>query len=139
VIPDVPHFEDIYGAVGTYADKRPLNEIEAITIEMLLRLHGNPVNKDTLRNQLGVGKTAFETTLDIGLASGLIIDQRARGRNILASPLYFSGNLDGLIDIAGAWRYPGSSQTTDVSTPEPGHANVDDCEPVAHRRYVHLD
>jgi hypothetical protein len=106
VIPDVPQFEDVYGVVGTYVAQRPLNEIEAITIDMLSRLFGNPVNKDTLRNQLGVDKTAFATTLDIGLASGLIIDQRARGRDILASPLYFSGNLDGLIDIAARGGTP---------------------------------
>lgn len=106
VIPTVPHFDNVYDSVGTYVDQRPLNEIEAVTIEILSRLFANPVNKDALRNSLGIDNVAFQTTLDIGLASGLIIDQRARGRDILASPLYFSGNLDGLIDIAARGSTP---------------------------------
>jgi hypothetical protein len=107
IIPDVPHFEDVYAQVGNFVDQRPLNEIEAITIEVLKRLLINPVNKDALRNELGINKNAFDTPLDIGTKSGLIIDQRARGRNILASPLYFSGNLDGLIDVAARGDTPG--------------------------------
>jgi hypothetical protein len=107
IIPDVPHFEDVYAQVGDFVDQQPLNEIEVITIEVLKRLLVNPVNKDALRSELGIDKTAFETPLEIGTASGLIIDQRARGRNILASPLYFSGNLDGLIDVAARGDTPG--------------------------------
>ncbi|HTV26504.1 MAG TPA: hypothetical protein VMF32_01850 [Xanthobacteraceae bacterium] len=106
VIPEIPHFEDVYEQIGTYVDQRPLNEIEAITIDILSRLFENPINKDALRSALGIDATAFSTTLDIGATSGLIIGQRARGRDILASPLYFSGNLDGLIDIAARGDTP---------------------------------
>ena len=35
-----------------------------------------------------------------------MISQRSRGRDIIASPLYFSGNLDGLIDIAASGDTP---------------------------------
>lgn len=106
VIPDVPHFEDVYEQVGAYVDQRPLNEIEMITFDVLSRLFVNPLNKDSLRNKLGVEKQAFDITIDIGTASGLIVDQRARGRDMLASPLYFSGNLDGLIDVAARGDTP---------------------------------
>jgi hypothetical protein len=106
IIPDVPHFEDVYAQVGNFLDQQPLNEIEQVTVEILKRLFSHPLNKDTLRNDLGIDNIAFQTTLDIGTTSGLIIDQRTRGRNILASPLYFSGNLDGLIDIAARGETP---------------------------------
>lgn len=106
VIPDVPHFEDVYTSVGEYINQSPLNEIESITLDILSRLFSNPINKDSLRNSLGVGKSEFNTTLEIGTASGLIVDQRSRGRDMLASPLYFSGNLDGLIDLAARGDTP---------------------------------
>lgn len=106
IIPEIPHFENVYEQVGAYVDQRPLNEIEALTCELLSRLFEHPLNKDTLRHSLGAENSAFETTVDIGMSSGLIIDQRSRGRDILASPLYFSGNLDGLIDIAARGETP---------------------------------
>jgi hypothetical protein len=106
VIPNVPHFESVYERVGEYTDQRPLNEIESVAIQILSRLYENPMNKDSLRSKLGVEKSAFDTTLEIGTASGLIVDQRARGRDIVASPLYFSGNLDSLIDIAARGDTP---------------------------------
>lgn len=107
IIPDVPHFEDVYTQVGEYTSARPLNEVEHLTLEVLSRLYSNPLNKDALRNSLGAEKGAFDTTLEIGMSSGLMIDQRARGRDMLASPLYFSGNLDGLIDVAARGDTPG--------------------------------
>lgn len=107
IIPDVPHFEDVYSQVGEFTSQRPLNEVEQLTLEVLSRLYTNPLNKDALLNSLGAEKSAFETTLDIGMSSGLMIDQRARGRDMLASPLYFSGNLDGLIDVAARGDTPG--------------------------------
>jgi hypothetical protein len=107
VIPQVPHFEDVYAQVGEFVVEQPLNELEAITLAMLSRLFANPFKKDALRAALDVDKGAFDTTLEIGTKSGLIVDQRARGRDVLASPLYFSGNLDGLIDLAARGDSPG--------------------------------
>ena len=106
VIPDVPHFEDVYERVGDFLDERPLNEIELATVEILHRLYSAPQNKDTLRNSIGVDQDAFLSSISIGSAAGLITDQRARGRDILASPLYFSGNLDNFIDIAARGDTP---------------------------------
>lgn len=107
IIPDIPHFENVYSQVGEYTAAKSLNETEQLTLEVLSRLYANPLNKDALRNTLGADKVAFDTTLDIGMSSGLMIDQRARGRDMLASPLYFSGNLDGLIDVAARGDTPG--------------------------------
>jgi hypothetical protein len=106
VIPTVPHFEDVYARIGELASVRPLNELEQLTIEMLDRLYKAPVNKDSLVSKLGADPSAFESSLQIGVDAGLMTSNRVRGRNIIASPLYFSGNLDGLLDIAARGDTP---------------------------------
>lgn len=106
VIPDVPHFENIYERVGEFTAAKPLNELEQLTIAMLDELYRTPINRDALRAKLGADREAFGTSLQIGIDAGLMVDQRARGRDIIASPLYFSGNLDGLIDIAARGDTP---------------------------------
>jgi hypothetical protein len=106
IIPDIPHFDNVYGRVGTYTDVKPLNELEQLTIEMLDRLYRSPVNRDALRATLSADASAFATSLQIGVDAGLMLDQRARGRDVVASPLYFSDNLEGLIDIAARGDTP---------------------------------
>lgn len=100
VIPQVPHFDDIYARVGELTSARPLNELEHLTIEILDKLYQSPVNRDALVAKLGADRDAFDTSLQIGVDAGLLTDNRVRGKNIVASPLYFSGNLQGLLDIA---------------------------------------
>ncbi len=106
VVPNVPHFEDVYERVGSFLDTRPLNEIEQATLAILDRLAKAPENRDSVKNSLGLPATAFSSAIQIGEGAGLIIDQRARGRDILASPLYFDGNLTGLIDMAARGDTP---------------------------------
>lgn len=106
IIPTVPHFENVYQTVGDYTAQKPLNELEQVTLHMMDRLYGSPVNRDALRSELGADKESFAQSLQIGIDAGLMIDQRARGRDIIASPLYFSGNLDSLIDMAAKGDTP---------------------------------
>jgi hypothetical protein len=80
--------------------------LEQLTIAMLDQLYRSPTNRDSLRAKLGADNDAFSTSLQIGVDAGLMIDQRTRGRNIIASPLYFSGNLAGLMDIAARGDTP---------------------------------
>jgi hypothetical protein len=102
----VPHFEDVYEEVGQYVDAKPLNELEQVTIAILDNLYKSPVNRDALRDRLGADPEEFNRSLQIGVEAGLMIDQRARARNIIASPLYFSGNLEALIDVAARGDTP---------------------------------
>lgn len=106
VIPNVPHFENVYDQVGEYVEQKPLNELEMTTISILNKLYDNPINRDSLIAKLGINKDDFETCLQIGQGAGLIVDQRSRGKDIVASPMYFSGNLDNLIDIAARGDTP---------------------------------
>lgn len=106
VIPQVPHFEEVYSTVGRYTEQTPLNELEQLTFHILHELYNSPVNRDALRSRLGVDNATLNTTLEIGTAAGLMVDERARGRDMIASPIYFSGNLEGLIDIAARGDTP---------------------------------
>lgn len=120
VIPAVPHFEDVYARVGQLASVHPLNELEQLTIEMLDKLYSAPINKDSLLSGLGAEPSAFETSLQIGVDAGLMTSNRVRGRNIIASPLYFSGNLNGLLDIAARGDTPTVSRLLNLISKNQG-------------------
>lgn len=106
VVPLVPHFRDVYAVVGEYNEQKSLNEIEQVTFEILKRLYEAPENKDKVFAALGAEKEAFRDALDISSRAGVVTSKRARGRDILVSPLYFSGNLSGLIDVAARGDTP---------------------------------
>lgn len=103
VIPNIPVFDDVYLGIGQYAASEcVLNEHEQATIHILGRLQNEPVNKDALINSLGAEKSVIDRCLVVGKTSGIVSEHRARGRDILISPFYFSDNLDGLADAAVA-------------------------------------
>lgn len=64
------------------------------------------MNQDTLAASFGADQAAFRSSMQIGLEAGLMTQNRVRGRDIIASPLYFSGNLEGLLDIAARGDAP---------------------------------
>ncbi|MEC3886931.1 hypothetical protein [Xanthomonas campestris] len=103
VIPNIPVFDDVYLNIGQYAAAEfVLNEHEQATIQILEKLQNEPVNKSTLVNSLGAEKSVVDRCLTVGKSSGIVSEHRARGRDILISPFYFSDNLDGLADAAVA-------------------------------------
>jgi hypothetical protein len=103
VIPNIPIFEDVYRQVGDYAvSECTFNEHEQITLALLTQLHSAPRNRDTLFNSLGAEKTAFDRCVTLANKSGIISAHKARGRDILISPYYFTDNLDALADAAVA-------------------------------------
>lgn len=103
VIPNIPIFDDVYRALGEYADSEcVLNDFEQATIQILGALQDAPRNRDQLFNNLGIDKTIFDRCVTLGGASGIVSEHLARGRKILISPFYFADNLDGLADAAVA-------------------------------------
>jgi hypothetical protein len=106
IIPDVPHFDNVYARVGELVASRPLNELEQLTISILDKLYSSPMNQDTLASSFGADQDAFRSSMQIGLDAGLMTSTRVRGRDIIASPLYFSGNLEGLLDITARGDAP---------------------------------
>lgn len=100
VIPDVPRFQDLYEGVGNYFTFSQLNEHEQGTLLILAELQTKPANKDKLISCTGIDLPMFKRCMDIGTQGNYLKEFRARGRNIIASPFYFSDNLDELVDLS---------------------------------------
>lgn len=100
VIPQVPHFQDVYAVLGQAFERRALNEHEHATLSMLDALQTQPRNVDSLFHLLQMPPELGRRCTSIGLNGGLLRAHRARGRNILVSPLYFADNLNVLADLA---------------------------------------
>ena len=100
VIPHVPHFTTVYGALGEYIGTITLNEQEELAIAVLSELKTKPEKRDALINRIGVGTAAFKRIEAITGRGGLVIPKRARGQDILISPYYFNDSLDALANQA---------------------------------------
>lgn len=103
IIPTVPYFDKLYDGLGEYFEpvSKP-DEFEALTLEIVNRLADTPYNADTLANQLGAIRKDFNSTIELGARGGFLIERRARGKDILLNPSYFSENADIFIDQAAA-------------------------------------
>lgn len=99
VSPDVPYFDDVFARVGEVAGDFSYNEVEQATVAILTELHHRPENRDRLLNRTGMEAKLFERVLSVSTRGGLVRCLKARGRDILISPLYFSDNADGLADL----------------------------------------
>jgi len=102
VIPQVPHFQDLYSILGEHHSLNDLNEHEQAALHILGELQNQPQNKDRLFSTSGMDTDVFDRCLVIGEHNGLVRTHRVRGRTILTSPIYFADNLDGLADLAAA-------------------------------------
>lgn len=99
VDPQVPYFEDVYQTIGSVADEYKFTETEQAMVRIMAELFQRPENKDRLLNRTGIDQPMMDRCLEIGEQSGLITNQRARGRSILISPVYFADNASGLADL----------------------------------------
>lgn len=109
-LPSVPYYESLYDTLGEYAGtERTFNEAEQLSLEVVRRLARAPQNRDTLRNELNVEKKLFARAMKIGEQGSFLYFRRARGRDIVLSPTYFSENADVFADLAAA-SGPGTIQ-----------------------------
>lgn len=100
IIPQVPHFKDVYEGVGDYFTFSDMNEHEQATLLILSNLQNKPENKDKLISQTGIDNNILGRCLTIGEYGNYFKEYRKRGRDILASPFYFADNLEGLADLS---------------------------------------
>lgn len=73
-----------------------------MSIELIQRLARSPHKLDSLRSKLGVGKQLFDRAVQVGKEGFYLRQVRARGRDVLLTPTYFSENPDLFADaVAG--------------------------------------
>ncbi len=103
ILPNVPYYEDLYHVIGDYSmSEGSFNESEQLCIEMVKRLAQSPENRDSLFQKLSPEKVLFDRAVDIGTKGNFIINRRARGKDILLSPHYFSENIDIFTDAVAS-------------------------------------
>lgn len=102
VVPTVPFYEDLFSDVGDYSKSLTLTEPETLTIQMVNRLSLSPINKSSAYNW-GAEKKLVDRIVKVGTSGGFLIERRARGRDIVVSPMYFPEHSDKFADlVAGA-------------------------------------
>jgi len=103
IVPTVPYYEEMYEGIAEFAkSENKLDEFERLTIEIVDRLATTPANQDALANQIGADRAAFDESVSIGTQGNFLIARRARSKNILLNPNYFSENADIFSDaVAG--------------------------------------
>lgn len=99
VVPDVPYYETLYQELGEYALGGSLNEAEQLTLDIVHRLATAPDNVDSLRGRLGAEPGLFKRTISIGAEGSYLRLIRARGRDIVLTPTYFSQNSEVFADL----------------------------------------
>lgn len=97
--PQIPFFDDIYSTVGEYAvTEMGFNEPEQLALRILSELTNSPTERSNIYS-LGAEKKIVDRNLQFGTEGGYIMSKRARGREILISPLFFSENVDVFADL----------------------------------------
>ncbi|MCC5979729.1 MAG: hypothetical protein JJU21_16840 [Salinarimonas sp.] len=112
VIPNIPLFDDVYVGLGDFASSElKMNEHEQATLSILQALRESPQNTHSFQAKSGIDTNVFRRCLQFGSISGMLSEQKARGKSILISPFYYADNLDGLADTVAA---VGASALTSV-------------------------
>jgi hypothetical protein len=102
VIPTVPYYEDLYETLGEIASNHGLSEPERLTIDLVNRLARSPRVKESLYNDTGAERPLVDQMLGVGEQGGYLFARRARGRDVIVSPLYFPENAAEFADLVAA-------------------------------------
>jgi|SRR5215213_428765 len=98
VIPNVPYYEAIFANLATVSGSDSFSEPEQLALDLLQRLAAAPLVRDQAY-QIGAEKKLVDRILDIGSEGSFISTRRARGRDILLSPTYFSETPQAYADL----------------------------------------
>jgi hypothetical protein len=99
IIPTVPYFEDLFVRAAEVAETLTLNESEQLTLALVNQLAQTPTPLSTFYG-LGAEKKLVDLTTNLGKEAGYISTHRARGKDILTSPIYFAEHADSFADLA---------------------------------------
>lgn len=99
ILPTVPFFDDLYAGLGEYlTSSSKLDEFEFLTLSIVDRLAAAPHNADSLAGKLGADRKVFDDSVEIATKGGFIFSRRARAKNVLLNPAYFSENAEVFAD-----------------------------------------
>lgn len=99
VTPKVPYFDSVYNKIGEFAEMSGFSEPEEAALSILEKLAQAPTEKSNIY-AIGAEKKIIDRNVQIGIEGGYILKERARGKDILVSPLFFSENYQLFADLA---------------------------------------
>ncbi|AXV15579.1 hypothetical protein CYG48_07640 [Neorhizobium sp. SOG26] len=102
ITPNISVFDNVYLSIGEYSSIKGFNELENVALEILFRLRNKPENLISLGGTLGIDPTPLSRTISIGEKGNFVRKYRARGKDIILSPIYFADGLDALADLAAS-------------------------------------
>jgi hypothetical protein len=102
IVPTVPYYEDLYDTLGEVASDRQLSESEQLTIDLVNRLSRSPRVLQALYNETGADTKLVDRMIHVGNQGGYLLPRRARGRDVIVSPLYFPENAAQFADLVAA-------------------------------------
>ncbi|WP_459557445.1 hypothetical protein [Lacunimicrobium album] len=98
VIPDIPFYGRLFQQLGEVSGTASFTEHEQLVIDLASKLSQSPVSKDSVY-QSGAERRLIDRVLTIGQESAFLSIKRARGRDIILSPTYFSENSQAYADL----------------------------------------
>ena len=113
IVPTVPFYEDLFGDLGKLAADVQMSEPEILTLAMIERLAKSPLSKDTLYNA-GAERKLMDRVIHVGKDGGFLLQRRARGRDMVVSPLFFPENPDAVADVAAAFGATPTSRVLSI-------------------------
>lgn len=101
VIPTIPYYEDLFKGLGEVGSGRGFSEAESLTLTLLERLSKGPVLEEQVR-LTGAESKLVTRMVNTGEKGGYLICRRARGKDVILSPVYQPEHPDAFADLVAA-------------------------------------
>ena len=101
IIPTIPYYEDLFKGLGDAGGARGFSEAESLTLTLLERLSKGPILQEHVKAS-GAEAKLVARMVDTGIKGGYLIGRRARGKDVLLSPVYQPEHPDAFADLVAA-------------------------------------
>ncbi len=98
VLPNVPYYDSVFLRLGELEEANTMSEHEQFAIALQSRLAVSPLAHDTILG-FGAEKKLIQRVIDIGNDCQFLSSQKARGRDIVVSPTYFTESASAYADL----------------------------------------
>lgn len=101
IIPTVPYYEDLFKGLGEIGGQHGFSEAEWLTLTLLERLSKGPVLEQQVHAS-GAESKLVKRMVGVGVEGGYLLQRRARGKDVLLSPVYQPEHPDSFADLVAA-------------------------------------
>lgn len=98
IIPNVPYYDSLFLGLGELQEANSMTEHEQFALDLQSRLASSPLAKDSIFGA-GADRRLVQRVLEIGNECKFLSSQKARGREIVVSPTYFTESTTAYADL----------------------------------------